>query len=363
MKLKPSFNHGRKLFLLVVVLCLIGILAVFEASHIEAFHRFNDAYYFIRQQLQWLGIGLGVLIVSAMIPPTFWSKLGPLIYIVGVILLIAVLIPGIGVEVNGARRWIDLGGQRFQPVELIKLGISAFFATWLIKHQRIAPFLTFSLIPTALVMIQPDLGSTLIVLLIAFGMYVVAGGKLKEIGILFGVGIVGILLLILTSSYRRERLTTYLSPSSDPLGAGYHVRQITIALGNGGMFGLGIGQSKQKYQYLPEASTDSIFALIAEEVGFVGSTALIFIFLFYIQTAFQIVKDLPEDSFERLFATGLVIWVSGQMIMNLAAVVALVPLTGIPLPFISRGGSSLLTIMMATGILISLSRTSVHSHK
>lgn len=356
MHVTQSVTAGKRLFLLVIILSLIGILAVFEASHIEAFYRFNDKYFFIKHQASWLGIGLLILITTSLLPVAFWKKLGPLIYFVGIICLILVLIPQLGIEVNGARRWLSLAGFRFQPVEAIKLGITAFFASWLTKHQRIAPFLTFTLLPTTLVMIQPDLGSTLVVLMIAFSMYVTAGGKLKQIMMLGGAGIVMIALLVLTSSYRRERLVTYLNPSHDPLGAGYHIRQITIALGNGGLLGQGIGQSKQKFQYLPEASTDSIFALVAEEIGFVGATLLIGLFLLFLHTAFQIVHNQPDNSFEKLFATGLTVWLAGQMLMNLAAVVALVPLTGVPLPFISRGGSSLLTVMLATGILISLSR-------
>ena len=353
-----SVTAGKRLFLLVIILSLIGILAVFEASHIEAFHRFNDKYFFIKNQALWLGIGFGVLTISSLIPPLWWKRFGPLPYFVGIIFLILVLIPGLGTEVNGARRWLELGGFRFQPVEVIKFGIVVFFSSWLTKHQRTAPFLTFTLIPTALIMMQPDLGSTLVVLLIAFSIYVAAGGEVKKLFWLAGGGVALIALLILTSSYRRDRLITYLDPSHDPLGAGYHIRQITIALGNGGLLGQGIGQSKQKFQYLPEASTDSIFALVSEEIGFVGSTLLIGLFILFLHTAFQITHSLEEQSFERLFATGLTLWIAGQMLMNLAAVVALVPLTGVPLPFISRGGSSLLTVMLATGILISLSRHS-----
>lgn len=357
MKLHSSLGLGKRVFLLVCMLSLIGILAVFEASHIEAFTRFNDRYFFIRQQAIWLGLGFVVLVATSLVPPLWWKKIGPLLYFVGLISLVMVLIPHIGVEVNGARRWLNIGITRFQPVEIIKLGIIGFFASWLPKHQRVGPFLTFTLLPAVLIMIQPDLGSTLVVLSIAFAMFFAAGGNMKKIALIAGGGVVLIGVLILTSSYRRERLHTYLNPSSDPLGAGYHIRQITIALGNGGWLGVGIGQSKQKFQYLPEASTDSIFAIVAEEIGFVGGSILILIFLLLIHTAFQIVHTIPPKTFEHVFATGLVVWLAIQILINLAAVVALVPLTGIPLPFISRGGSSLLTIMLATGILISLSRS------
>lgn len=355
MQIKPSLSTGKQLFALVILLTLVGILIVFEASVAEAYAKFGDKYFFIKQQVKWLGLGFAALLVNSLIPTIVWKKLGPLIFVGGVLALIAVLIPGLGVEVKGATRWLELGGFRFQPVEIMKFGIVSYFASWLSQHQRLSPFLTFTLIPTVLVMMQPDLGSTLVLLSICFGMYVAAGGNLKSIILLGTIGIVGVSLLIASSPYRRDRIKTYLDPSSDPLGAGYQMRQITIALGNGGVFGKGIGQSRQKYQYIPEVSTDSIFAIVAEETGFVGSTALIVLFAVFIHSCFRIVRTIPEG-YEHLLATGIALWISAHILINLAAVVALVPLTGIPLPFISRGGTSLVTLMSSVGILISLSR-------
>lgn len=356
MTARPRLTSGKRLFALTLLLTLIGIVVVFEASVAEAGALFDDKYYFIRQQLKWLTIGYAALITCSLIPHTVWKKMGPFIYIAGIVTLIAVLIPGIGVEVKGATRWLGVGGFRFQPVELMKAGIIMFFASWLSEHQRLGPFLTFSLLPVVLVMLQPDLGSTLVVLTISFGMYIAAGGRAVTIGTLATIGIAAVALLIAVSPYRRERVQTFLSPESDPLDSGYHIRQITLALGNGGLFGQGIGQSRQKYQYIPEVSTDSIFAIVAEETGFVGSTILIGLLAGYLHLSFSIAKSLPEHSTEQLIATGLSMWIATHMLLNLAAVVALVPLTGIPLPFISRGGSSLVTMLAATGILIALSR-------
>lgn len=352
----PTFTRGKQLLALTILLTIIGVLVVFEASVAEAFATFNDKYYFIRQQLKWLGIGYIALGVTVLTPVHFWKKIGPLVYITGVVALIAVLIPHFGVEVKGATRWLQIGSFRFQPVEMMKFGIITYFSQWLINHQRLGPFLTFSLIPTILVLLQPDLGSTLVMLAICFGLYVAANGKLQTVTILGIAGILAVVILIAVSPYRRERVKTYLDPSADPLNSGYHIRQITLALGNGGLFGKGIGQSRQKYQYIPEVSTDSIFAIVAEETGFIGSTALIGLLGLFIHQCFKIVRSMPPHTFEFLLATGVSIWIASHIIINLAAVVALVPLTGIPLPFISRGGSSLVTLLAATGILISLSR-------
>ena len=355
---KPNLNLSRRLFFLVLILSSIGLAVVFEASGAEALAKFGNSFYFIRQQLQWVLIGLVTLIITSFIPSKIWKVFAPIFYASGIILLIAVLIPNFGVEVKGAARWLDLGFIRFQPVEVMKMGVVAFFASWMTKHQRLGPFLTFMLIPVVLLMLQPDLGSTLIIVGISLGMFVAAGGEMTKIWLLLAAGILAICLLIIFSPYRRDRIKTFLDPSSDPLGSSYHIRQITIALGNGFWFGQGIGQSRQKYQYIPEVSTDSIFAIVAEETGFVGSVALIALLLYFTHTCFTVAQTLPSHSFEQLFATGLVIWIAGQIVLNLAAVVALVPLTGVPLPFISRGGTSLVTIMGATGILISLARRS-----
>lgn len=357
MRLKrPHFQLGRSLFLQVCILSLLGILIVFEASAAESLSIYNDNYHMTVNQLQWLGLGFVVLLIASRIPISLWKSFSGIIYILGVILLIAVLIPGLGVEVKGATRWLSIAGFRFQPVEVMKFGIITYFASWLTQHQRVTPFLTFSLVPASLLLLQPDLGSTLIILTISFALFVASGGSLKWVLSLAGLGIGAVLLLILISPYRRERLQTYLDPSADPFGDGYHMRQITIALGNGGWLGQGIGQSRQKYQYIPEVSTDSIFSIVAEETGLLGSTVMLGLFAYFIHTCFAIVRLQEEESFAYLLAVGLTVWISAQIIMNLAAVVALVPLTGVPLPFISRGGTALITVMLASGILIALSK-------
>lgn len=334
---------------------------VFEASATESLDTFGNKYTLTIQQLKWICVGLSALLFTAHIPPKFWQKIAPFVYFGGLILLFGIFIPGLGVRVNGAHRWVSLAGFRFQPVEVMKLGIVLYFSLWLSKHQRLAPFALLTLLPITLVMLQPDLGSTLILVCTSFGMYFMANAPLKPLIWASGAGIVAIMVLIFSSPYRLERVRTYLDPSLDPLDQGYHVRQITLALGNGGLLGRGLGQSKQKYRYIPELSTDSIFAIVAEETGLIGSLILIGLFAVIISTSYQITLQLPEQSFESLMAAGITCWLTSQILLNLSAVVAIVPLTGIPLPLISRGGTSLVTILTGFGILIALSKHQAHS--
>jgi cell division protein FtsW len=350
------FTPEKSLILTTLVLSLLGLLFVFEASVAESFATFQDQYHLVKLQATHWFIGWVALMVGAFIPMKFWQKVAPLLYLVGIILLIMVFIPGIGREINGAYRWIFLPGFRLQPIEFVKLAITMFFASWMAKHQRLSPFLALTILPVGLVMLQPDLGSTLALLSITFGLYFVAGGQIKQF---LGVGALGILLilmLIFSSSYRRERVETFLNPEKDPLGSSFHIRQITLALGRGGLFGQGLGNSTQRYSYIPEASTDSIFAIIAEELGFAGSIAILLLFSGYIWSGYQIVVKSEQGTFSQLVGMGILIWVSAQIILNISAVVALVPLTGVPLPFFSYGGSSLVMLLFASGILLSIAK-------
>lgn len=350
-KSQSFLTPAKIVVFLSIIISLIGLLFVFEASVAESYNIFSQPYHFVQQQAVWLLVGLGIMTIAFMFPLPLLQKMAPFIYGLNLILLLLVFIPGIGMELNGAHRWFVIGGMVFQPVEILKFSMVIFFASWMSKHQRLMPFLFLTLIPTILVLLQPDLGSVLIVLCIAFGMYFLAGGNLKHLTVLgiFGIGI--IFLLILTQPYRLRRLTTFTNPDLDPLGASFHIRQITIALGNGGWLGQGIGKSKQKFSYIPEASSDSIFAIVAEEIGFLGSAVLLLLFLGYLHAGYRILKKLKPASFEYLLAAGILIWISAQIFLNLAAVVALVPLTGVPLPFFSYGGSSLVMVLCATAVL------------
>lgn len=336
---------------LILILTFLGILFVFDASVAEAFNTFGDQYHFLKQHSLWAGIGILLMLVARLTPLQIWKSLAKPIFMIGILLLIAVFIPGIGKELNGAHRWIFLGNLRLQPIEPFKLALIIFFSSWLTTHQRTLPFIFITALSSILVILQPDLGSLLTLGIIAFGMFFVAGGKITHILGIASVTLLLLFLAIMTSSYRRARLTTFLHPESDPLGAGFHIRQIILALGNGGLVGQGIGNSRQKFSYIPEASTDSIFAIIAEEIGFIGSTLFIILFAFYFYLSSKIVNN-SDDRFSYLLGWGIIIWIASQTLLNLAAVVALVPLTGLPLPFISYGGSSLVMILFANGILL-----------
>lgn len=350
------FRSGRTLFFLTIILCLIGLFFVFESSTAEAFATFNDQYFLAKRQLIHFFIGLGALGVGYLMPSQVWRKLSPFAYVAGLVLLILVFVPGLGREINGAYRWLFIGPINLQPIEVMKFAVTIFFSGWMIQHQRLGPFLFLTLLPAALVMQQPDLGSTLILLTIAATLFFTSGGELKPFAGVGAVGIVLLTFLILLSPYRRERLITFFNPESDPLGASFHIRQITIALGNGGIFGQGIGNSKQKFSYIPEASTDSIFAIVAEEVGFVGSLLLMALFGLFVFVGYQIITHSKADLYGKMIGVGVLTWITMQAVLNISAVVALVPLTGVPLPFFSYGGTSLVMILFATGLLLHLTK-------
>jgi cell division protein FtsW len=355
-KKKINFSSTFFLLLLTTVISLIGLLFVFESSTAESFSTFGHPYHYVKSQAMWLVLGFITLFISSFIPIKFWQKISPLLFFITLIALIMVFIPGFGMKLNGARRWFSLFGLvTIQPVEIAKFSIVTFFAMWMSKHQRLLPFLFLTALPVILIMLQPDLGSTLVITAIALGMYFVSGGQMKYIFLVSGIGLFLVLGAIFSSEYRMKRVSTFFNPELDPLGSSFHIRQITLALGRGGLFGQGIGESKQKYNFIPEASSDSILAIVAEEVGFAGSMVIINLFLAYFFVTFRIASKFPTDSFEHLLAMGILIWISTQTLLNISAVVALVPLTGMPLPFFSYGGSSLVMVMLATGVLTKLS--------
>lgn len=349
------FSISFWLTLLILSLTLLGLLFVFDASVAEAFNTFGDQYHFLKQHLAWIGIGLITMFTAKLIPLSFWKKTAKLFFILGLVSLVLVFVPGIGREFNGAHRWIFIGSFRFQPVEAFKLVLVTFFAQWMSEHQKLIPFLFTTGLTALLIILQPDLGSLLVIGGIALGMFFLAGGKILHILGIIGLSAFLLTIAVLSSSYRRERLTTFLNPHTDPLGSGFHIRQITLALGQGGWLGQGIGNSRQKFSYIPEASTDSIFAIIAEEIGFIGSIVVLFLFSSYFYFASKVV-NLATDPFDQLLGWGIIIWIATQTLLNLAAVVALVPLTGLPLPFLSYGGSSLIMVLLANGILLRIGK-------
>lgn len=354
--LKPTINKPD-LFLigLTLLLTLLGIIMVGDVSVAEAYRDFGDKFYYWKLQTKWALLGiLGFLATMNFNFKKLRNFAFPAL-VLTIISLVAVLIPGVGVKILGAKRWLGIGGFRFQPSELAKFSFILWGAGFLSNKKKTSLFLLIWGLFLGLIVIQPDLGTTVVLGVIGLTIYFISGVSLWEISLLGVICLIAGIGLIFSSSYRRERLLTFLNPGRDPLGASYHIRQILIALASGGFFGLGLGQSRQKYEYIPAATTDSIFAIIAEELGFLGAAIIIVLFLIWIWRGFKIAKEAP-DNFSRLLAAGITSWIGAQAILNLGAMTALIPLTGIPLPFFSYGGSSLVLTLTAVGILINISK-------
>ncbi|MCX6817195.1 MAG: putative lipid II flippase FtsW [Candidatus Beckwithbacteria bacterium] len=350
------------LLVLVIGISLFGLIMVYNASVMEAWQLFSDKYHFLKLQSLWLVIGLFFMLVMTYIPLELVKKSAPVLLIINLVLLIAVLIPGIGSQALGARRWLNLGPFSPQPTEITKLSLSIYLAAWLMKERSFWHYLLILALVLGLIMLQPDLGTAIVVVFSSISVYYISGANLFKLFILgIGGGLSGI-GLIFSSSYRKERLLTFLNPAHDPLGSSYHIRQALIAIGSGGLFGLGLGQSRQKYQFLPQVTTDSIFAVIAEELGFIGAAVVIILLFVIIFHSFKIARD-SSDNFSRLLAAGIASWLAIQVVINLAAMLSLLPLTGVPLPFISYGGSSLIITLTGIGLLLNISRYHVGAKK
>lgn len=344
----------------VIVLVVFGLIILYDASVIQGLKDFKDGYYYIRQQLIWMALGLLSMIFFTQldykkfkyyaIPATFFSLL----------LLLAVFIPGLGVSGGGAHRWLKIGPFTIQPAEIIKLTGVIFLATYFEKKTRILPFLIL-VIPVTIItaVLQKDMGSTIVFVASATLVYFAGGAPLWHFLASLPFAVVTLGVLIFTSPYRSKRILAFLDPFSDPQGFTYHISQVLIALGSGGLFGLGLGNSRQKFEYIPQVSTDSIFGIIGEELGFVGATFLISLFIFLIMRGLKIAQNC-EDNFGRILALGLTCWLAVQVLINLSSMSALLPLTGVPLPFISYGGSALVANLTAVGILLNISKQTTY---
>lgn len=342
---------------LVLFFVFFGLLAIADASAPQALNNFGDKFYFLRQQAMWAVVGTVAMLVVSKIHYSFWEKIASPFFYFTVFLLVIVLLPNFGIHALGARRWIDLGFMSFQPSELIKFSLCIYLAKVAMSNKGVASYFVPLVLIVGLVMLQPDLGTTLIITAIGFAQIYLSGINIMYFVGALVTGAIATMGLILTSPYRKARLLTFFETTSDPLGKGYHIRQILLGLGSGGLFGVGLGQSRQKFLFLPEASTDSIFAIIGEEVGFVGSVILILLFLYLVIRIFKIAGNAP-NTFTKIMTFGIGSWIGSQVFLNIASMVSLVPLTGIPLPFVSYGGSSLVTIMIACGIVLGISKYS-----
>ena len=359
-----NINYGRPDFpflVTVFILLAFGLFMVYDASAVKAFYDFGDGFRFLKYQAMWIGVGLILFYIFQKIDYHIFESLAVPIMIGTIVLLILVLIPGVGTEIYGAKRWIF----GIQPSEFTKISVIIYFATWLTKKTKskikshsfeiFLPFLFMIGIVAILLLLEPDLGTTVIIFGSSLLVYFLSGSQIWQFILsipfllLAGVG------LIVLSPYRKARLLAFLDPSTDPGGISYHINQVLIALGSGGLTGLGLGSSRQKYQYIPEVYADSIFAIIGEEFGFIGTVIVILIFAFLFWRGWKIIENAP-DEFGKLLSAGIIFWITLQVIVNIGAMTAIFPLTGIPLPFISYGGSALLSIMIGVGILTNISK-------
>jgi cell division protein FtsW len=340
-----------------IILSLVGLVFIFEASSVRAMAEFGESLHYFRLQAIWLVLAVGVLISFLLFDYKKLYFFSVISMAFTIILLMIVLIPGIGQAAGGARRWLDFGFINVQPTELAKFSVIVYLASWFKNHERrrfvsfifLIGFLMF------LIILQPDMGTAITVLLLSLIIYYLAGMNMVSILLLapFGVGL--FYLLIKASPYRFDRLMAYLNPSSDPLGIGYHINQIIISLSNGGIFGAGFGASRQKYLFLPEAHTDSIFAIIGEEYGFIGAAILLTLYFIFVYKIYHLIRVAP-DKLSKLLASGIFVFFNLQLIINLAGMTGLFPLTGVPLPFLSYGGSNLLVSFGLIGILLNIEK-------
>ncbi len=353
---------------LVVTLSAIGLMAIYSASWVVARDYFDNLSHYLTRQAVALVVGLCAMIIAASLDYRVWKRLAPLGFGSVLILLIAVLTP-LGTEIGGAKRWIDLGPMLLQPSELAKLAFIVYLAAWYEKRaellgnwrQGFVPFLVATGLISALIMFQPDMGTMILLALTAMTMAFVAGAKGIHLLYASFFGGVAAVALILVEPYRLTRLLTLFNPS-ETQGAAYHISQSLIAIGSGGLFGRGFGESLQKYLYLPTPHTDSIFAILAEELGFLRTSAILVLLLWVAIRGYRIARTAP-DAFSRLLATGITSWIILQAAINLGAMLGVVPLTGVPLPFISYGGNALIVTLAGVGILLSISRHSAYEQK
>ncbi len=348
------FSH---LLTLPIILSLVGLLFIFEASAVRSASEFGDSFHYLRLQIIWLTAGLVIMTFFAVFDYHKLYYFAFIMMMTTIMFLIVVLIPGVGSKAGGARRWIDFGFFNIQPTELAKFSVIIYLSSWFIhkERKRFFSFLILIGFLILLIILQPDMGTAIIVFLLSIIIYYLSGGSLLHLFLLVPVSFGAFFLLIKVSPYRLNRLLAFFNPALDPLGITYHINQILISLSNGGILGQGFGASRQKYLFLPEAHTDSIFAILGEEFGFLGGCILIILYLVLIYKMYHVVRLAP-DRYGKLLAGGIFAFFNLQIIINLAGVVNLFPLTGVPLPFLSYGGSNLLISFAMIGILMSIEK-------
>lgn len=352
------------LFAVAAVLTVFGLIAAYSSSYALGYAQFGDPNFFIKRQAVAAGVGLAGLLVAMTIDYRVLVRWSPLLMLAAIVGLAAVLLPGVGVEQNGAKSWVAIGPlPPIQPSEFAKLAVVVYMAAWLSAKGDmvrdlalgVAPFVSMVGLVAALVVLEPDLGTAVLIAAITGTLFFIAGARLIHIVGLIGSGLVMVVVLVLAAGYRMDRFLAFTSAEDDPQGFGFHTLQMLVALGSGGVTGLGLGVSRQKFFWVPGSHTDGVLAIIGEELGFIGAVAVLGLFALLLWRGLVITRR-AADPFGSLLAVGITAWFCLQMVVNVGGVTRTIPLTGLPLPFLSYGGSSLVMTLVAVGVLLSVSR-------
>jgi len=351
------------LIIVVLLLLVIGLGMLLSASLVVSQEQTNNPYYYFLHQLTYGGIvGLILFFIAQKIDYKFYKKFSLLIFFLTLVLCVLVFVPQLGMKHGGAQRWLVIGPINFQPSEFLKLALTIYLATFFSKKEvqsgttnTLVPFLAITAVVSGLIALQNDAGTLGLIVIVGFVLYFLSGAKIPHLIIVVLIYIAGLFALIKFFPHRMERLMTFLNPSTDPQGISYQINQALLAIGSGGIFGKGPGHSIQKYNYLPEPMNDSVFAIMAEEIGFVGCVIFLILILILIFKGLKIGNKI-NDGFGKLLACGIVSWIGFQTLINVGAISGIIPLTGIPLPFVSYGSSALIATMIGAGILVNISK-------
>ncbi|HNV97421.1 MAG TPA: putative lipid II flippase FtsW [bacterium] len=367
---KDKSKHGPdyKIIVITWLLVLFGVIVLLSSSPVLSYKKYENIYYVFWHQIL-LGVLPGILCfyVLSKIDFNVWRKYSLLMLVISIILLTLVFIPGLGTDYGkDARSWINIFGISVQPSEIVKLTLLIYIASWIesrgqrVKdfYQGFVPFLFLLIIIAILMLLQPDLGTLFIIFIIAFTGFFVGGGNIKHIISLLIIAFVSGFIAIKTAPYRLARLTVFLNPNSDTSGIGYHLNQALIAIGSGGIFGVGLGQSRQKYGYIPEVAGDSIFAIMGEELGFLICFLYILAIFLLMSYGFK-VASRTKSIYGKVLSVGIISWIGFQSLINICSMIGLMPMTGVPLPFVSYGGTAMIMNLSAMGILVNISKHTV----
>ena len=351
------------LFSVSVALICVGVVMIYSASSIYAWERYKDSAFFLKRHLAFLGIGLVLMFLVMLFDYRKLSRYAKPLLIISFVLLGLVLVPGLGREVSGARRWFRFKFLSFQPSELANLAVLIYVADFISRKQDIIKSFIKGFMPplcvlgatSVLILIQPDLGTVVALAGVVFIMLYISGVRVTHLLSVFLLSLPALYLLVFAVPYRRARILAFLNPWIDPKGSGFQIIQSQVAIGSGGIFGVGLGHSRQKLFYLPAAHTDFIFSIIGEELGLIGTLAVVFLFMIFILQGLKVIRN-ASDRFGYFLALGLVLMIALRAVINIGVSCGIFPTKGLPLPFISYGGSSFIFDMVAVGILINIAR-------